>query len=115
MHLDYTVLNSSAIWNKRLTNMTNLDRYTCQMCSFTRACRKRVRHYLRALSRDRPDRSKKLRYSDATSWLKSLLKGERERGRGGEREREQGREGEFHIDVYQVIQTWGLGEGIINM
>lgn len=30
-------------------------------------------HYLRARSSDRPEKSKKLRYSDATSWLNSLL------------------------------------------
>lgn len=35
--------------------------------------------YLRARSNDRPEKSKKLRYSDATNWLKSLL--QRDTGR----------------------------------
>lgn len=35
--------------------------------------------YLRARSSDRPEKSKKLRYSDATSWLNSLLQREKER------------------------------------
>lgn len=37
-------------------------------------------HYLRARSRDRPVKSKKLRYSDATSWLKSLLQTQTDNG-----------------------------------
>lgn len=33
--------------------------------------------YLRARSSDRPEKSKKLRYSDATNWLNSLLQADR--------------------------------------
>lgn len=42
-------------------------------------------HYLRARSSDRPEKSKKLRYSDATNWLKSLLQRDRKRASAHQR------------------------------
>lgn len=76
--------NANALWRGKVKN-THAHAFVLMSTSHTHHFRVLAVHYLRARSSDRPVKSKKLRYSDATNWLNSLLQRDRKRESANQR------------------------------